>query len=233
MIENVKWADVLHEGRRKITRLAILLGIGFGIFWFLSDFIIRRIKIDLLPEEATLIVTGPMEYVMVKIQISIVLGMLFALPFFAVMLLRRFKVKIKGKTTFIMWIFIGIIMFIIGFAFTYLILLPTAINILTTFSVNAGVSAFFSVNQFVLFIFITTIIFSLVFELPVIVSWLAINGFVSIDTLKKKRKHVYVGVFILAAVITADPTIISQVLLSIPLIILYELSIVSAKLFSK
>jgi sec-independent protein translocase protein TatC len=108
-----------------------------------------------------------------------------------------------------------------------------AIGILTSLSIEAGVSAFFSINQFVLFAFITTIIFSAVFELPLLVSWLAINGIVSIQTLKEKRKHVYVGVFILAAVITADPTIISQVLLAIPLIILYELSIISARVFGK
>lgn len=233
MMEEVNWAEMLHEGRRRVIRLAILVGIGFGIFWLLSDYIIGRIKADLLPQEASLIVTSPMEYVMVKIQISLVLGVLFALPFFAAMLLRRFNFRIKRKTTFLIWLLAGITLFVIGFAFTYLLLLPVAIEILTSLSIEAGVSAFFSINQFVLFAFITTIIFSAVFELPLLVSWLAINGFVSIQTLKEKRKHVYVGIFILAAVITADPTVISQVLLAIPLIILYELSIISARVFGK
>jgi sec-independent protein translocase protein TatC len=149
------------------------------------------------------------------------------------MLFRRFRFRIKRKLTLLIWLLAGITLLTVGFVFTYMILLPLAIKVLTSLAIEAGVSAFFSINQFVLFAFITTIIFSVVFELPLLVSWLAINGIVSIQTLKEKRKHVYVGVFILAAVITADPTIISQVLLSIPLIILYELSIISARIFAK
>ena len=233
MLEEVNWVGVLHEGRRRVTRLAIFVGIGFGVFWFLSDYIVARIKADLLPQEASLIVTSPMEYVMVKIQISLIMSVLTTLPFFAAMLFRRFRFRIKRKLTLLIWLLAGITLLTVGFVFTYMILLPLAIKVLTSLAIEAGVSAFFSINQFVLFAFITTIIFSVVFELPLLVSWLAINGIVSIQTLKEKRKHVYVGVFILAAVITADPTIISQVLLSIPLIILYELSIISARIFAK
>jgi len=207
--------------------------VGFGLFWFISDYIIERIKEDLLPQEAILIVTSPMEYVLVKIQISLVLGALFAMPFFAAMLLKRFKISIKRKKSFIIWLLAGVTLFAMGFAFTYLLLLPVAINILTSLAIGADLSAFYSINQFVLFAFITTIIFSAVFEFPLLVSWLAINGIVSLQTLKEKRKHVYVGVFVLTAVITADPTFISQVLLAIPLIILYELSLLSARLFAK
>lgn len=233
MMEELNWAEVLHEARRRVVRLAVLISVGFGVFWFLSDYIIGRIKDDLLPQEATLIVTSPLEYVMVKIQISLVLSVFSALPFFAVMLLRRFNIRIKRRIALLVWLLAGAVLFATGFAFTYLLLLPVAIEILTSLSIEAGVSAFFSVNQFVLFAFITTIIFSAVFELPLLVSWLAINGFVSTQTLKEKRKHVYVGVFILAAIITADPTVISQVLLAVPLIILYELSILSARFFAK
>jgi len=77
------------------------------------------------------------------------------------------------------------------------------------------------------------ILFSLVFELPLIVTWLSINGYVSSSTLKEKRKHVIVGIFILTAIITADPTPFSQVLLSLPLVALYEISIHVAGVFEK
>lgn len=232
-MQEVSWAEVLHEGRRRITRLAVFVGIAFAVFWFLSDYIVQRIKADLLPQEATLIVTSPMEYVMVKIQISLVLGVISALPFFIVMLSRRFNLRIRKKTTFLIWLVAGAVLFSIGFFFTYLLLLPVAIQVLTSLASEAELSTLYSINQFVIFAFITTIIFSLVFELPLVVSWLAINRYVSVQTLKEKRRHVYVAVFILAAVITADPTPVSQVLLAVPLVVLYELSILAAKIFAK
>jgi sec-independent protein translocase protein TatC len=232
-MDEVNWAGIMHEGRRRIKRLAVLVGIGFAVFWFLSDIIIERIKLDLLPKEATLIVTSPMEYVMVRIQISLVLSVLFALPFFIGMLSRRFNLRVRRRGTLLIWITAGMVLFALGFFFTYLLLLPVAIKVLTSLSVEAGVSAYFSINQFIFFAFITTIIFSAVFELPLLVTWLAVNRFVRVQTLREKRKHVYVGVFILAAVITADPTPVSQVLLAIPLIVLYELSLLAARVFAK
>ena len=123
--------------------------------------------------------------------------------------------------------------FFVRFNFTYFLLLPVAISVLTGFATDAGVSTFFSVNKFIIFTVISVILFALVFELPLVVSWLTINGFVSVETLKEKRKHVWVGVFILTALITADPTPVSQVLLSLPVIILYEFSILSSRIFGK
>jgi sec-independent protein translocase protein TatC len=231
-MEEINWAGIIHEGRQRIKRLMILAGVGFMVFWFISDIIVQRIKTDLLPQEATLIVTSPMEYVMVKIQISVVLGVLSALPFFFFMVARRFGLGIK-KRRFILWVMSGILLFTLGFSFTYILLLPIAVQILTNLSVEAGLSAFFSINQFIFFAFITTILFSSVFELPLLVTWLAVNHLVSIETLKERRRHIYVAVFILTAIITADPTPVSQVLLALPLIVLYEVSILVARVLTK
>jgi len=83
------------------------------------------------------------------------------------------------------------------------------------------------------FIIISILLFSIVFELPLIVTYLSIKGFVSSRTLKEKRKHVIVGIFILTAIITADPTPFSQILLSLPLVLLYEISIWFASFFER
>ncbi len=231
-MREVNWADILHEGRRRVKRLLILMAVGFVIFWFLSDIIVRRIKEDLLPEEAILIVTSPMEYVMVKIQISLVLGVLTAMPFFVIMMVKRLGLRVH-RLRFFLWATAGVMLFAIGLTFTYFILLPVAVQILTSLSVEAGLSAYFSINQFIFFAFITTLLFSLVFELPLVVTWMAVNGLVSVETLKERRRHTYVAVFIMTAVITADPTPVSQILLAVPLIILYELSILAAQVMTK
>jgi sec-independent protein translocase protein TatC len=254
MADKITFPEIVRYLKKKLKIIFGIIIIGFGIMWLVADFVIFRIKTDLLPDEgvtevipmenvvsinetyiiiergAELIATSPMEYVMVKLQIAFILGVLVALPVISFFVLRKFNVKIKKN---VIWILCGAGLFLLGFSFTYLFLLPTAIEILTSFAVQAGVTPFYSISQFVTFAVLTTVIFSLVFELPLVVSWLAINGFVSVKTLKERRKYVYVGIFILTAIITADPTPFSQILLSVPLIILYEISIISAKLFGK
>ena len=227
----MNWAEALYEVKKKLGYFAIILAAAFAVLWFVADKIILRMKQDLLPEDATLIVTSPMEYVMVKIQISLMLCALMLLPILAVTALGR--VNLRFRATSLIWLFSALALFVIGFSFTYFLLLPMAIKILTGFAAEAGIEAFFSLSQFILFAALTTVIFSIVFELPLAVSWLAINGIVSVATLKERRKHVYVGAFIVAAIITADPTPFSQILLAIPLIFLYEVSIISARIFGK
>ena len=219
-------SKILYYGRKKLLSLIVITIINFAIAWYYCDRIIERIKQDMLPEQAKLIVTTPMEYLLVKIQVSLILAVLITLMVFIFYLLRKYRVRI-------IWIPPAIILFIFGFSFSYFLLMPAAMRILTSLPLESGISPFFSIRQFLTFIIISLILFSLVFEFPLIVTWLSINGYVSSSTLKEKRKHIIVGIFILTAIITADPTPFSQVLLSLPLIALYETSIYVARVFEK
>ncbi len=231
-MHEVDWADFLARAKKRLIYFVAILFAGFSLFWFLADDIIARIKSDILPSGAKMIATSPLEYVVVRLEISLILAVLLALPIFVAMVLRRlgFEVRIKSLAP---WIIAALALLAIGFTFTYILLLPVTMQVLTGFTAEAGVLPYYSINEFVIFVFITTTIFTVVFEFPLVVSWLAIRGYVSTETLMEKRKAVYVGIFIVAAVITADPTPLSQVLLSIPLIVLYEASILSAKIFGK
>lgn len=230
MNPDLSWADTLVHLRQKLIHIFIIMGLGFFIAWLFSGLIIERLKEDLLPEEATLIVTTPLEYVMVKIEVSLIFSVLLALPFIIYWTLRRFNI-IQRKVSILLWGLGALTLLLIGFSFTYFFLLPVALKILTSLPLQAGITPFFTIGPFILFIVLTTLVFSIVFELPLVITWMAINGVVSIDSLKEKRKHVYVGIFVLSAIITADPTPVSQIFLSLPLIFLYEVSIIAAKIF--
>ncbi len=231
-MREIGWADFFARARRRFMYFLVMLFAGFSLFWFLADDIIERIKGDILPGSAKMIATSPLEYVVVRLEISLVLAVLIALPVFFAMVLQRLEIEVK-VAQLIPWAIAALALLSLGFTFTYLLLLPITMKVLTSFTSEAGVLPYYSINEFVIFVFITTIIFSLVFELPLVLSWLAIRGYVSTETLAERRKEVYIGIFIVAAVITADPTPLSQVLLSVPLIILYEASIISAKIFGK
>ncbi|MEE9595007.1 MAG: twin-arginine translocase subunit TatC [Candidatus Hydrothermarchaeales archaeon] len=228
----VNWTEVLYSAKKRFVIFLGFLFAGFSVFWFLADGIIENIKAHLLPEQAEMIVTSPMEYVLVKLEISLIFAALTALPIFVVMVIKRLKIRINWISAAI-WLSLAALLFLFGFFFTYFLLLPITIQVLTKLATDVDILPFYSISQFVLFAILTTLVFSIVFDLPVVISWLAINGYVEVESLKKWRKGVYVIIFVVSAIITADPTPLTQVLLSIPLIILYEASIISAKIFGK
>jgi sec-independent protein translocase protein TatC len=89
---------------------------------------------------------------------------------------------------------------------------------------SSGVEQTFSLNMYVNKIFRFIIAFGLGFQLPIVLIILVRVGVVSVESLRKSRKYMIVGIFGLAAVLT-PPDLISQVLLAVPLLILYEISI--------
>lgn len=218
--------------KKKVTVVLIPAFFFMTLYFFLSGYIIQQIKADILPEGANLWAYGPLEVPLVKMQISLILTILTLVPIIAIMVLRRYGVKLWGLKQ-IIWLVSGVFLLLLGFSMTYFVLLPVAMAVLTQFALDAGVYANYSLYQFVLFIFITTVIFSIMFELPLVVIWLVVNNLVEPETLKEKRKYVFVGILILTALVTADPTPTSMLLLSVPMIILFELSLVIAKVLKK
>lgn len=175
-----------------------------------------------------LISTTPTEVVMVRIQIALLIALAVYLPFLAYWLFgaikRRFELNIT-KRSLIPWLISAIFLFLVGFSITYYVVLPQAIKVLTILTAEARVMPLFSLNEFMFFVVASLIIFSISFEFPLVLTWLSMRGLVYQASLKERRRYVYVAIVFIAAIITADPTPVSQVLLSGPLIFLYELSI--------
>jgi len=247
MEESLSWALVIDQVKRKLMKLVIVLGIGFFIAFSLSDRIIRQITNDLLPLEiitqaqanpciapTQLISTSPTEVVMVKLQISLLFGLFLTLPFLSYWVLQRLKRRYEIKTFSIaLWGIAAFILLEIGFSFTYFVILPQAFKILVGMTTGANIIPLFSINQFMFFTVVSIFVFSLSFEFPLIITWLTVRGMTDVATLKAKRKYVYVLIVLVAAVITADPTPVSQMLLSGPLIFLYEVSILVSGIIKK
>jgi sec-independent protein translocase protein TatC len=247
MEETISWALVIDQIKRKLFRLLIVIFIGFFIAFSLSDRIIKRITNDLLPLEilssgqtdpclapTQLISTSPTEVVMVKLQISLLFGIFIAIPFLAYWILQRLRRRYVINTISLsIWGIAALILLEIGFSFTYFFLLPNAYKILIKLTTGANIIPLFSINQFMFFTVISILIFSISFEFPLVITWLTVRGMVNVETLKERRKYVYVIIVLVAAVITADPTPVSQLLLSGPLIFLYEVSIVISSIVIK
>lgn len=128
-------------------------------------------------------------------------------------------------------------MFIMGAAFFYYVLLPYAINFFAGFEQAAGpehlaVQMENKVGEYIGFVMTLIFAFGLCFELPVLLSLLARVGLVTSAGLKSKRRYAIVIVFLVAAVVT-PPDVFSQVSLAVPILLLYEISILLAKMIEK
>lgn len=132
------------------------------------------------------------------------------------------KKSVKGV------VFICSLLFSLGVVFGYFIIAPFAINFLAGYNVASGVTNSTSLSSYVNYMVMFTVPTGILFELPVVVHFLASIGLLTADFMREYRRHALVVILILSAIIT-PPDVVTQVLISIPVMILYELSIYIAR----
>ena len=127
------------------------------------------------------------------------------------------------------FIIISSLLFFLGVLFGYYIICPLSINFLGTYQVSSQVHNDFDLNSYIGLIRASTLASGLVFELPIIIYFLTKVGLVTPEFLKKYRKYALVIVLVLSAIIT-PPDIASQIIVAIPILILYQVSILISRI---
>jgi len=124
------------------------------------------------------------------------------------------------------------LLFIAGMAFAYFLVFPTVFQFMALYNEPLGADMATDIDKYLSFAMSTFLAFGLTFEVPVVVVVLVKLGMVRIKKLKEIRPYVIVGAFVIAAIVT-PPDVLSQLLLAIPLCILYELGIFVARFYEK
>ena len=165
---------------------------------------------------------------------SIFFGFIFAFPYIIYEVWKFLKPALydNEKKNARSFIIISSLLFFIGILFGYYVITPLSINFLGSYTVADEVKNNFDLNSYTGLLKASCLSAGLIFELPIIIYFLTKMGLVTPEFLKKYRKYALVLVLILAAVIT-PPDIISQVIVAIPMIILYEASIKISKFIIK
>lgn len=122
------------------------------------------------------------------------------------------------------FIIVSSLLFFVGVLFGYYVITPLSINFLGTYSVSSEITNQFDISSYISLVRSSSIAAGFVFELPIIIYFLTKIGLVTPQILKKYRKYALVGVLIISAVIT-PPDVASQVIVAIPILILYQVSI--------
>jgi sec-independent protein translocase protein TatC len=192
----------------------------------------------LVGSEALCIGTSPLEIIniqlsgqfLVHIYVSLMVALVVAFPyllwevwsFIRPALLPKEKKYSRGAVVF------STLLFIIGMLFSYFLIVPLTINFFSSYQVSESVENTITLNSYISTVVSLTLATGLVFELPIIVFFLTKVGLITTAFMKKNRKYVLVLLLVISAIIT-PPDIFSQVLVTIPLMLLYEMSIVIAK----
>lgn len=217
----------LYELRGRITKSAIAVAIGVVVCFIFRDWIFYILKLPAAGIQFSAIeITETMSSIML---VSFVGGIVLAMPvivYHGIMFVAPALTPREKKWVYIIipWIFI---MFLGGVAFGYFMLAPWTIWFLSNFGSNIA-EMYPRISNYVSFLSKLLLLTGLVFEMPVFATFLARIGVLKPEWLSRKRPFAIILAFVAAAVIT-PPDPITQVLLAIPLLILYELSIFLAK----
>jgi len=164
------------------------------------------------------------------IVVSIVAGIVVSFPFVFYQLWKFILPGLRSKEAKMARgvVFFTSLLFLTGILFGYFLIAPLSVQFLGGYTVSDQVQNIISLNSFITTVTTTTLSSGIVFQLPIVIYFLAKIGIVTPQFLRTYRKHAIVAVLVLSAIIT-PPDITSQILVSLPLLVLYEISIQIAK----
>jgi sec-independent protein translocase protein TatC len=234
----------LVELRSRLIKTMIMITTLFVIFYFFADsiynFLVQPYADAVEGEEGRrLIFTALHETFFTYIKVALFASLFISLPFLLIQLWIFVAPGLykNEKSVVVPYLLATPILFILGSALVYYLIMPLAIKFFLSFESIGGNGALpiqleAKVNEYLSLIMRLILAFGLCFQLPVALTLMARVGFVSSESLKKNRKYVIVGVFAVAAILT-PPDPISQIGLGIPILLLYELSIIAVSFIEK
>lgn len=234
--EKLPFTVHLDELRTRLIRCAIAVFIGFVASYFFKEKIFKILSdplIQVMGEGDSLIFTGIAEAFFTYLKVSLLAGILFAAP---VILFEFWMFVAPGlyrdeKKILFPIVIISSIFFMGGALFGYFIVFPFGFQFLLGFA-SENIRALPSMKEYLGFSAKLLLAFGLVFEMPIVITFLARLGLVTTDSLKKNRKYAVLVIFIVAAILT-PPDVVTQTMMAIPLMVLYEISILGARVFGR
>lgn len=227
--------DHLEELRWRVIYSLIGIVIGTIIAWIFIDFFIEQIL--LLPaKESGLKLQNlkPFGQLFLYFQVAIIIGLILSFPNVVYQIWKFIAPALRQKEKkYIKWIVIfTTFCFLVGVVFAYFVMLPLTLKFAAQFG-SPTIENNFSIDEYFSIILSIILGAGLVFELPMLSFFLSSIGILTPKFMRKYRRHSIVAIMILAAVLTPGTDPVSQLLLAIPLVILYEISILVSKIFQR
>jgi sec-independent protein translocase protein TatC len=234
--EKLPFTSHLEELRKRLITSFVAVGVGFvasyGFKEYLFQILVRPLT-KVMEAGDTLIFTGLPEAFFTYLKVSFLSGLMLAAP----VIIYQFWMFVapglyeKEKRLMMPIVFLSTFFFLGGALFGYFIVFPWGFKFFLGFATET-IRPLPSMKEYLGFSANLLLAFGLVFELPLVITFLAKLGVVSVDFLKKNRKYAILLFFAGSAMLT-PPDVVTQIMMALPLMLLYEISIFGAKIFGK
>ncbi len=226
----------LVELRDRLIRALLSIGIIFVCLFPWSKELYALLAQPLLatlPKGGQMIATDVVGVFLVPMKVTLMVAFLIALPYvlYQVWAFVAPGLYAHEKRLAVPLVATSVVLFFVGMAFAYFLVFPTVFGFMAKVAPE-GVAWMTDIEKYLSFVMSTFIAFGVTFEVPVIVIVLVQMHIVELATLKEWRPYVIVGAFVVGAIVT-PPDVVSQLMLAIPLCLLFELGMLVARLISK
>ena len=216
--------------RKLVIAILIAVLVGFvAVFYFISDPLMKFITSPIEARGVQIIYTAVSEAFTTQLKISLIAGVVLVSPFIFYQLWAFIKPALYESEIrlFRVLFFVALLLFLAGIAFCYCYVYELALNLFLVAGEDLA-TPMLSIDKYVGFLFSFVLPFGVVFELPIAVYMGTRLGWVDYAKLSHCRKYVFFGIFVLAAILT-PPDVVSQIILGVPIYILYEVGVLVSR----
>lgn len=222
----------LGELRKRLVRAAIAIGVGTTVSFYWSDdvmrWLARRVRVEL-------VFLTPAEAFWVTLKVALIVGLFLSLPVVFYQIWRFISPGLmpRERRYGIAFVLFSTVFFIIGAVFCLAVVLPFGLQFLFSYGEGIGLKPMISVGAYVDFVIKFVLAFGVIFELPLVITFLARLGLVTPEFLARNRKLAVLIAFVIGAILTPTPDIFNQSLMAVPMILLYEVGIWGSRIFRR
>ncbi len=232
--DTMSFLEHLGELRVRIVRSLIALLVGLVIAFPVSQRLVDFLAGPVQRTGHSLVFLAVTEAFWVQMKVALIAGLFLASP---AILWQVWRFVSPGlyeheKKYAVPFVLLGSLLFLGGGAFSLGVVTPYAVQFLLSYA-RPGLTPMISIGSYIDFLLKFTLAFGLVFELPLAITLAARLGLVTPQALARNRKYAILGAFVAAAILTPTPYAFNQALMAGPLIILYEVGIIAARIFAR
>ncbi|MCF8054758.1 MAG: twin-arginine translocase subunit TatC [Deltaproteobacteria bacterium] len=227
----------LEELRKRLKLISIAVVAGFLLCYASKDWIFKVLTkplTEVLPQGQTLVFTSLPEAFIVYIKISFFASIILTSPFifFQIWKFVAPGLEEKEKKAILPFVFFSTVLFLSGIVFCYFFALPPAFSFFMGF-VSEYLAPMLTFREYLSFTLKLLLGFGICFELPVLIYFLTKLGVLNYEKLARNRRYAILVIFIVAAIVTPSPDAITQLIMAIPMYLLYEVSVFMAWISQK
>ncbi|APC05141.1 twin-arginine protein translocation system subunit TatC [Polynucleobacter asymbioticus] len=225
----------LFELRDRVIKagLAIIVVFACLVYWAPDIFhLFAQPLLRALPAGGKMIVTDVTGSFFVPMKVTMLVAFIIALPVVMYQLWAFIApgLYLHERKLILPLVVSSYTLFIIGMAFAYFLVFPTVFKFMASYNAPLGAEMSTDIDNYLSFAMTTFLAFGITFEVPVVVVVLVRMGIVPLSKLREIRPYVIVGAFVISAVVT-PPDVLSQLLLAVPMTLLYELGLLVARMY--